>query len=187
MGMYLQIIFILAVRNKGFSVTSDFVFDPEGFSDSDDFWILKYCLNLMADTSRFSEKLADLFLNGETGGDIDWGIHRWGELTAIEYEVDEFEGYRAYMGPDEHGQGSDADIEIYVDEDTLKRYLRIVCDWYVSKCPAATEVISDLREKFQIQIVVPNNLDDVANVQRFDRKAITEGFQDHHILSDKIS
>src|SRR5690606_8518455 len=31
----------------------------------------------------------------------------------------------------------------------------------------------------------PNNADDVVNVQRFDRKAITEGFQDHHILSDK--
>jgi hypothetical protein len=31
----------------------------------------------------------------------------------------------------------------------------------------------------------PNNIDNVANTQRFDRKAITEGFQDHHIVSDK--
>ncbi|MBU6955849.1 hypothetical protein [Hahella sp. HN01] len=131
-------------------MVSDFVFDPEAFSDSDELWILKYCLNLMVDTSRFPEKLSDLFLNGESGGDIDWGIHRWGELTAIEYEVDEFEGYRAYMGADEHRQGGEDDIEVYMDEETLKRYLGLVCDWHVSKYPATSGVVSELRGKFEI-------------------------------------
>jgi hypothetical protein len=129
---------------------NDFVFDPSEFSNSDGMWILKYCLNLMADTSRFIDKLNDLFIKGETGGDIDWGIHRWGELTGVDYGVEKFEGYRAYMGSDEHRQGHDEDIEVYVDEDTIKNHLMHVCDWYVQQHAECSDEIAVLRAKFDI-------------------------------------
>ncbi|SHO58068.1 hypothetical protein VQ7734_03838 [Vibrio quintilis] len=122
-----------------------FVFD---INDNDVLWILKYCLNLMSDTSRFAEKIHQLLDDGETGGQVEWGIHRWNEFASIEYEIDEFDGYRAFMGPEEHGEGHSEYIDVYFDIKTLKDLLCQVCDWYITQYPEQKNDILSIRDKY---------------------------------------
>lgn len=128
----------------------DFVFEPKNFTYDNQKWVLKYCINLMADSVHFNQKLRDLLIGGETGGEIDWGIHRWAEHSRDDYNVERFDGFRAYLGPDEHGKNIDNDIDVIVSEEELRQYLLIACNWVIKKKPELKTTIEVVMRELQI-------------------------------------
>ena len=125
-------------------------FDLSKSSHLDKFCTLKYCLNIMSNTSRLSKNI-DLLLGpkGEFMGGLECGIHRWNEHSKIEFGINnKFEGYRAYLGPEEHGEELNSDIEEYISEIDLKNHLAFVCDWHLPLYPNNSVEIKKIRQKY---------------------------------------
>lgn len=118
-------------------------------------WVLKGCLNHMAEGRRFPKRLDSLMLEGEmeTGYEGVYGIHRWNESTRDAYEEcqEEFEGYR-YFRLKSWGDTREEDVYFvfYIDEPALKKYLGVVCQWYMEGLPEAEEEILNLMHKYSI-------------------------------------
>ena len=63
-----------------------------------------------------------MFSSGGIGGDLDWGIHTSDVHCQEDYGVDEFEGWRFYIGPKESPTFSTVDCYLSQNEfiDLLK-------------------------------------------------------------------
>jgi len=109
-------------------------YDLKSININDPEWVVKYCINRLSEVRGFSSALKDLVVGGGIGGDIDWGIHRWDENTELDYGIPKFEGYRFYVGADEHCVGNE-DIEGFKIEAALRSLLIELSDWYKLKYP----------------------------------------------------
>lgn len=107
-------------------------YDLKYIKINDPEWVFKCCINRLSENAAFSSNLKSLVSGGGIGGDVDWGIHRWDENTELDYGVTKFEGYRFYVGADDH-HTSDSDIEGFKTEAELNSILIDVSCWYKSK------------------------------------------------------
>jgi len=119
-------------------------------SINDPDWVIKYCINRLSEIRGFSSALRHLFGDGGIGGDIDWGIHRWDENTEVDYGVGKFDGYRFYVGPDEHGSNLD-EIEGFRSESDLKNIMLELTSWYTILHPEMAPDIEAVLEELLIR------------------------------------
>jgi hypothetical protein len=130
------------MRNEPFDLSSTKVAEPG--------WAKKYCLNRLAEFRNIESVFRHLIKNGGIGGDIEWGIHKWDENTATDFEVGEFEGYRYYVGELEHGIQGRGDIEEFSSDEELRDSLSLLAKLYVETHPGELSKVEKLAKELNI-------------------------------------
>jgi hypothetical protein len=115
-------------------------------------WVTKYCLNRLSELQNIENVFRHLLLGGGIGGDIEWGIHRWDENTASDFEVGPFEGYRFYVGELEHGIDGEGDIDEFSTDDELKHALASIAKHYIDENPNQEFAIKELARELAIPL-----------------------------------
>ena len=118
-----------------------YIFDYKNLYIDDPRRIVMTCFNKM-NNRLLPGNLKSLLSNGYIGGDLDWGIHLFDEHTEEDFGVKQFDGYRFYLGPDEHELPHY--LEAYLSANDLKKYLRQVYAWYMRNYPAHSSELPDI-------------------------------------------
>lgn len=126
------------------------LYDISSLKITDAGWVTKYCLNRLSELRNTEKIFHHLIVDGGIGGDIDWGIHRWDENTLSDFEVGEFDGYRFYVGEDEHGIDGVEDMQEFCSELELKTSLLEIAVWRSEVFPEEKIDLEALQETFQL-------------------------------------
>jgi len=126
------------------------LFDISTLQVTDTGWVKKYCLNRLAELKNTKSICRHLLVGGGIGGDIDWGIHRWDENTLIDFGVEKFDGYRFYVGEDEHGIDGKGDMQDFCSEEEIKQKLLEIVIWHLHVFPENKNDLMALKEEFQL-------------------------------------
>ena len=87
-------------------------------------WVVHYCLNKFSENKNIPAAINSVLVNGQIESEGNWGIHRWNKRKALDHGVARFDGFRLFIGPDEHGLPEyEKFIDAYISELDLKHYL----------------------------------------------------------------
>lgn len=87
-------------------------------------WVVHYCMNKFSERKNLPAAINSVLEKGQVESDEDWGIHRWNKSLAADQGIARFDGYRFFIGPEEHGLPEyEKCIDAYLSESDLKRYL----------------------------------------------------------------
>jgi hypothetical protein len=115
-------------------------------------WAIQYCLSRLSELRNLKSMLKHLLVEGGIGGDIDWGIHKWDEHTEEDYGIKKFDGYRYYVGENDHGILGHGNIEEFTSEKRLKELLSPIVRLYMHDHPAEDSELKEMANRLGIEL-----------------------------------
>lgn len=130
---------------------SKFQLDFESSSDGK-MWVVSHCLEkMLSRPDFFIFALISIEETGGFGGDVDWGVHVWNEYTKDDYNVDFFEGYRFYLGPEEHG-GDDKYLSNIISKSDYFSILKIIRIFFKKNHLDYTDELDKIIAKYNLEV-----------------------------------